>query len=115
MKKKEFVEGITGLVWVFINNEDLQGKNAQIRVNPELLTIDLFTEKEFLQGLADAQEAIENAAYAHDAAQYEEADYQAAQNPDFYPALSLVTTNEEGRRVPDSSAIEAIAENYKFS
>ena len=115
MKKNEFIEGITGLVWVFINNEDLQGKNAQIRVNPELLTIDLFTEKEFLQGLADSQETIENAAYAHDAAQYDAADYQAAQNPDFYPALSLVTTNEEGKKIPNPAAIEAIAANYSFS
>ena len=115
MKKNEFIEGVTGLVWVYINNQDMLGKNAQIRVNPVLLTIDLFNEKEFLQGLADAQEAVENTAYAHDAAQYEDADYQAQQNPDFYPARSLMVKDAEGKWTPDNAAIEALAANYSFS
>lgn len=112
MKKEEFKEAVTGLVWVFINNEDLQGKNAQIRVNPELLYVDLLTEKEFLTALSYSQEVIENAAYAHDAAQYEAADYQAAQNPDFYPARTLVKKDETGKNVPDEEAIEKLTANY---
>ena len=112
MKKEEFIEAVTGLVWVYINNEDLQGRNAQISVNPELLYVDLLTELEFQQALADNQEAIENAAYAHDAAQYEAADYSAAQNPEFYPAWKLVTIDSEGKKVPDTEAIEKVAENY---
>lgn len=112
MKKDEFKEAVTGLVWEYINNEDILGKNAQIRVNPELLYVDLFNEKEFLQGLADSQEAIENAAYAHDAAQYESADYQASQNPDFYPAFTLVKRDADGKQVPDPDAVEKLAENY---
>ena len=114
MKKSEFIEGAEGLVWVWINNRDLQGENAQLRVNPELLYVDFLTEKEFLNSLACAQEAIENAAYAHDAAQYEAADYQAAQNPDYYPMRTLVKTNEEGKTVPDRDKIEEVASNYTF-
>ena len=114
MKKSEFIQAVTGLVWVYINNEDLQGRNAQITVNPELLYVDLITENEFQDALLDTQEAIENAAYAHDAAQYEAADYQAAQNPDFYPAWKLVTKNQEGKTVPDDEAIAKVADNYKF-
>ena len=114
MKKSEFIQAVTGLVWVYINNEDLQGRNAQITVNPELLYVDLITENEFQDALLDSQEAIENAAYAHDAAQYEAADYQAAQNPDFYPAWKLVTKNQEGKTVPDDEAIAKVADNYKF-
>lgn len=112
MKKSEFLEAITGLVWVYINNEDLQGRNAQITVNPELLYVDLITEEEFQDALLYNQEAIENAAYAHDAAQYEAADYQASQNPDFYPAWKLVTKDAEGKTVPDTEEIEKIAANY---
>lgn len=112
MKKEEFIESVSGLIWVYINNEDMLGKNAQIRVNPVLHYVDLFSEKEFLQGLADSQEAIENAAYAHDAAQYEAADYQAQQNPDFYPARELLKEDSNGKPVPDLSAIEQIAANY---
>ena len=112
MKKSEFTEAITGLVWVYINNEDLQGKNAQITVNPELLYVDLITEKEFQNALLYNQEVIENAAYAHDAAQYEAEDYQAQQNREFYPAWKLVTKNAEGRTVPDTEAIEKVVGNY---
>lgn len=112
MKRNEFEEAVTGLVWVWLNNRDLQGENAQIRVNPELLYVDLFTQEEFLQGLACSQEAVENAAYAHDAAQYEAMDYQAAQNPDFYPAKTLVKKDAGGKEVPDPAAVAALADNY---
>lgn len=112
MKKSEFIEAVTGLVWVYINNEDLQGRNAQITVNPELLYVDLITENEFQDALLYSQEAIENAAYAHDAAQYEAMDYQASQNPDFYPAWKLITKDNDGKTVPDSAAIDKIADNY---
>lgn len=114
MKKADFIQAIGGLVWVYINNEDLQGRNAQIRVNPELLYVDLLTQEEFLQALAYSQEVIENAAYAHDAAQYEAEDYQAAQNPDFYPARTLVREGADGKPEPDMDAIEKIAANYTF-
>ena len=114
MKKSEFKNGATGLVWEWINNQDLQGQNAQLRVNPVYLYVDFLTEKEFLQSLALAQEAIENAAYAHDAAQYEAADNSAAQNPDYYPMRSLVKKDEDGKTVPDPDAIEKVASNYTF-
>ena len=112
MKKSEFEQAVTGLVWVYINNEDLQGRNAQITVNPELLYVDLITENEFQDSLLYSQEAIENAAYAHDAAQYEAMDYQASQNPDFYPAWKLITKDTEGKTVPDEEAIAKMADNY---
>ena len=112
MKKSEFIEAVTGLVWVYINNEDLQGRNAQISVNPELLYVDLITEEEFQDALLYNQEVIENAAYAHDAAQYEAEDYQAAQNREFYPAWKLITKDDEGKTVPDAEAIERVADNY---
>ena len=112
MKKSEFTEAVTGLVWVYINNEDLQGRNAQITVNPELLYVDLITDKEFQDALLNNQEVIENAAYAHDAAQYEAEDYQAQQNREFYPAWKLVTKDAQGKTIPDADAIEKVADNY---
>lgn len=112
MKKEEFIQAVTGLVWVYINNEDLQGRNAQITVNPELLYVDLITEEAFQDALLFNQEVIENAAYAHDAAQYEAEDYQAQQNREFYPAWKLVRQDAEGKTVPDEAAIGEMAANY---
>lgn len=112
MKKADFIQAVSGLVWVYINNEDLQGRNAQITVNPELLYVDLISESEFQDALLYNQEVIENGAYAHDAAQYEASDNQVAQNPDFYPAWKLVTKDADGKTVPDMEAIEKMAGNY---
>lgn len=112
MKRNEFVEAVEGLVWEYINNVDMLGKNAQIRVNPELLYVDLFSEKEYLEGIADSEEAIEDAAAAIGPADSEAADYQAAQNPDFYPAGTLVKKDADGKTVPDHEAIEKIASTY---
>lgn len=112
MKKTEFEEAVSGLVWEYINNEDMMGKNAQIRVNPALLYVDIFTEKEFLEGIADSEEAIEDAAYASGAETEDASDYQASQDPDFYPASTLVTTDADGRRIPDREAIAKLAANY---
>ena len=112
MKKNDFIDTVSGLVWVYINNADVMGKNAQIRVTPESLYVDLFTEKQFQQAVEDADEAIENAAIAHGAESEEALDFQASQNPDFYPASSLVTKNAEGRSEPSREAIEKVAANY---
>lgn len=111
MKRKEFEEAVTGLVWVWINNRDLQGENAQIRVNPELLYVDLLTQSEFQEAVEDSDEVIENAAYAFGGRDEENADEQARQNPDFYPARTLVK-KEDGKTVPDPNAIETLAANY---
>ena len=112
MKRDEFVETVTGLVWEYINNEDMLGKNAQIRINPQSLFIDLFSEKEFLEGLADSEEAIEDAAYAEGAETEDAADYQVSQNPDFYPVSTLTMKNAEGKTVPSKEAVESVAANY---
>ena len=112
MKKEEFKEAVAGLVWEYINNEDMLGKNAQIRVNPELLYVDLFSEKEFLQGLADSEETIEDATFARGDETESATDYQAAQNPDFYPASTLVEKKADGKLAPNARAIDKLADNY---
>lgn len=112
MKREEFVEAVKGLVYVYINNEDMLGKDAQIRVNPVLLTVDIETADQFHQSLADSEEAIENAAYAYGGENEEATDYQASQNPDFYPIRTLLKSVSGQKDEPDTEAIECLADNY---
>lgn len=112
MKKDEFKEAVKGLVYVFINNQDMLGKDAHLRVNPELLTIDVVKEQDCLAGLADSEEVIEDAAYAHGAETEDASDYQASQDPDYYPMKTLVMKDAEGQSIPDDRAIEELAKNY---
>lgn len=112
MKKSDFIEAVTGLVWVYINNEDLQGKSAHISVNPETLYVDLLTQDEFHQALADSEEAFEDAAAAQGDETESASDFQEAEDPDFYLVQALIKKNDDGKEEPDSEAIEKIASNY---
>lgn len=112
MKKSEFIKAVTDLVKRYIDNEGKEDPNSQIKVNPELLYVDLVTEKDFLASIADSEEAIENAAYAAGAETEDASDYQASQNPDFYPARTLVKYEEGKAPLPDEAAIEKLASNY---
>lgn len=112
MKKSDFIQAVTGLVWVYINNEDLQGKSAHITVNPETLYVDLLTQDEFHQALADNEEAFEDAAYAQGDETESASDFQEKENPDFYLVQTLIKKDETGKEVPDAEAIEKVASNY---
>lgn len=112
MEKSDFIKAVTALVERYIADEGKEDPNAQIKVNPVLLYVDLVPEKDFLRSLADSEEAIEDAAYAVGDETESASDYQASQNPDFYPARTLVVYADRQPPVPDTAAIEALAANY---
>lgn len=112
MNRAEFIDVLTGDLWEYINHAHMYGNEAKIRVNPELKFVEIESEKDFLKDLAYSQEVIENAAYAHDAAQYEAEDFQASQNPEFYPAKDYLTKDKDGKTVPDAEKIARLADTY---
>ena len=111
MKKEEFLTSVTGQVRKYLSLPNEYGKNAQIRVNPALFLVDLLSEKQYLDAIAFSQEVIENAAYAEGDATEGADDFQAQQDPDFYPVSKLIK-NDGGFTEPDNEAIEALASNY---
>lgn len=111
MKKNEFVKAVEDLVQQYINNRDAYGEYAQLTVNPELLTIAIDTSDQFQEDLADADEAIEEAAAAEGDESENATDYQARQDPDYYQLTSLVKRGNDGV-VPDMKAIDRVADNY---
>ena len=112
MKKEEFVKAIADLVQEYIDNFDRFDSNPQIRVNPELLYVEAIDGSAMLEGIGDSDEAIEDAAYAEGDETMSSSDYQAKQNPDFYPIKGLITPVAHNVSVPDAAAIEKIADNY---
>lgn len=112
MEKNEFITSVTGQVRKYISLKDDFNPNAQIRVNPELLLVDLLSGKEFLQAIEYSEEVIENGAYGEGDETSSADDYQAKQDPDFYPVEKLVKKGALGELLPDSEAIEKLAENY---
>lgn len=112
MKREEFITAIAGQVKKYIDLIDEYGENAQIRVNPPLLYVDLLSNKQFQQGIGFSDEVIENAAYAEGDETMSSEDYQATQDPDFYPVASLVKRGALNELLPDYEAINVLADKY---
>lgn len=111
MKKEEFAKAVRDLTEQYINNESNYGENAQLRVNPALLTVAIDTDAQFLDDIADSDEAIEEAAYVEGDESESAADYDVSQDPEYYRMKSLVKISG-GKALPDEKAIEKVVANY---
>ncbi len=112
MKNEELKAKILDLVEQYIQSFYDYDSNPQIRINPALDRVMLVNGSDMLTAIADSDEAIENAANADGAETEDATDYQAAQNPDFYPVKKLLLTLKDGKVVPDKAAIDRIAKKY---
>ncbi|MCH5226828.1 MAG: hypothetical protein J1F16_03295 [Muribaculaceae bacterium] len=110
--RKTFVKAVTDLVQEYIDNFDRFDSNPQIRVNPELLYVEIIDGSAMLEGIGDSEEAFEDAAYAVGDETMSASDYQEKQDPDFYPVKELLKPVAHNVSVPDTDKIEAIADEY---
>lgn len=113
MKKEEFTDAVRDIVQNYIDNFYRFDSNAQLRVNPELLTVEIEGGNAFLDDIGYSDEVIENAAYAEGDATESADDFQASQNYDYYPVSTLI--KHDGARNsahPDHEAIEKVADKY---
>ncbi|MBD5358255.1 MAG: hypothetical protein HDR88_14900 [Bacteroides sp.] len=112
MTHEELSKKIADLVEEYIENFDRFDSNPQIRVNPALDRVTLVNGSDMLEEIEDSDEAVEDAAAADGAETEDASDYQASQNPDFYPVKKLLKTEGSGKTVPDKTAIKKIADQY---
>lgn len=112
MKREDFIKTVTTQVEEYIENFDRFDSNPQLRVNPVLLFTDIINGKDMLNGIGYSEEAIEDAAYAQGDETESSSDFQASQDPDFYPVKKLLKPIGPNTSAPDVAAIEKIADNY---
>lgn len=112
MDRKEFISTVTDVVTSYINYYDGPSDDAQVKVIPDPMVVELVDTVDRDDSLADNDEAVEDAAAAERSEEKEEDDAQAVRNPDFYAADTLITIGPDGRTVPDQKAIAAVADNY---
>lgn len=112
MTREDFVKTVTEQVQEYIDNFDRFDSNPQLRVNPVLLFTDIINGSDMLNGIGYSEEAIEDAAYAEGDETESSSDYQAAQDPDFYPVKELLKPSGPTTSVPDIESIEKIADSY---
>lgn len=112
MKREEFVKSVTDLVQGYINNFYNFDSNPQLRVNPEMLYVEIENGYAYQDDLEYSDEVIENAAHAEGDATESADDFQAKQNFDYYPVRRLLKKTGEHSAVPSAEEIEKIADRY---
>lgn len=112
MKREDFVKTVATQVQEYIDNFDRFDSNPQLRVNPVLKFTDIIKGNDMLNGIGYSEEAIENAAYAEGDETMSASDYQAKEDPDFFPVKELLKPDGPHSSVPDMEKIEKIADNY---
>lgn len=111
MKKEDFKTAVTNSVQLYIDNFDQFEPDPQLRIDPVNFYAEPISGRDFANAVEDADEAIENAAYADGMADETAMDFQASENPDFYPIRELVE-RKDGKVIPSATAISKIVSHY---
>lgn len=112
MNRQEFIQGIASQVRLYIDNFYRFDGNAQIRVNPTTKHTELVNGRDLYDDIEDSDEVVENAAIAGGLETETADDFQASENPDFYPVGSLTKKVSETEAEPDMKAIDKLADKY---
>lgn len=102
MDAKEFIDNVKRIVANYSGNRDEMVDDPQLRVNPISLSVSVVTAQEMQNEIGYTDEDIEAVAAAEGDETESSDDYEARQDPDFYPLRGLL---KEG-------AVEAMAANY---
>lgn len=112
MNKDEFAETMRNIVAGYIAKFYEIGSEAQLSINPVTKFISVDVGNNIQSDIADAEEAVEEAAGAENPVDEDFSDYQAEQNPDFYPLRSFVISDGSGAHKPDDKAIVQLIDRY---
>ena len=112
MDKQEFLETLNNVVANCIEEYAQLGPDAQLSINPVTKYITVDTGDDIQYDIADADETVEMGAGAERPDQEDADDYQARQNPDFYPLIELIKRDDKGHLVPDQEAIDSVIAAY---
>ena len=112
MTRKELIENINTTLRRYLNATEYYGPDPQLSVNPVTLYVDLATDATRTAGLADSEEALEDAAAAQGDASEAATDFQARENPDYYPVSQFLKYTSGAPTVPDTAAVAALALSY---
>lgn len=111
MDSKQFKGILTDAVQMYIDNFDRFDSNPQLRVNPVSYRVDLVNGSDLINEIEDSNEAVEDAAASQGMESNDATEYQAKQNPDFYPVKKLLQPMGN-TDVPLEKEIEKIVKAY---
>ena len=112
MTKEEFATILENFVKGYIANSSYFDSDPQLSINPRSLGVELINGRDLSAEIADSDEAVEEAAGVEGDMSEDAADYQAKQNPDFYPVRKLIIRNCDGSLSHDKHALDNIIKKY---
>lgn len=112
MTRKEFIDRANDAVGRYLDDFEFFEPDPHLTVNPVTLYVDVVSGPVMDEAIADADEAIEDAAAADGDANEVATDYQVKENPDFYPIRQFLIVKKGEQTVADPKAIEKLADKY---
>lgn len=110
--RTQFVNSVNEVVRNYINNFFDYDGNAMLRVNPELLLVEVENGYAFQDDIEYSDEVVEDAAYAEGDATESNTDYQARQDYDYYEVRTFLTLDKEGHGTVNEEAVNRLADKY---
>ena len=112
MTRKEFIDRVNAAVAMYLGDFEAFEPDPHLSVNPVTMFVNVVCGPLMDQDIADADEAIEDAAAAEGDADESATDLQARENPDYYPIVQFLTVKPGHPTVANPQAIEKLAEKY---
>lgn len=112
MTRKEFIDRINEAVDRYLDDFEEFEPDPQLSVNPVTLYVDVVSGKIMQEGLADSEEAVEDAVAAQGDESEQDTDYQVKENPDYYPIRQFLKVSKDHPTVADPMAIGRLASRY---
>lgn len=112
MTQEELITAINHAVTLYTNSPEYFDSNPQLRINPATLDVTIINGNDMMKGIAFSDEAIEEEALVDGDESESATDFQASQDPDFFPVKKYVRIDVHGKNVPDMKMIKKLAETY---
>ena len=111
MKRTEFTQSVIDLVNNYIDNFYEFDGNPQLRVNPELLLVEIENGYALLDDIDYSNMVIEEAAYVGGDRSESDDDNHAKQDFDYYPVKNFITVTD-GKGTVNIDAVNKLADKY---
>lgn len=110
--REQFVNSVTEVVQGYIDNFYEYDENPTLRVNPDLLLVEVENGYGLLDDIDYSNMVIEEAANVGGDRSESDDDNHAKQDYDYYPARKFITVDSKGKGTVNKAAVASLADKY---
>lgn len=110
--RDQFINSVNEVVQQYIDNFAQYDENPMLRVNPDLLLVEVENGYALLDDIDYSNMVIEEAAYVGGDRSESDDDNHAKQDYDYFPVRNYITVDSKGQGTVNSKAVNALADKY---